>query len=557
MINPCKYKAFISYSHQDKVFAQWLQKGIENYTIPKKLREKYPHLPHDLKRSIFRDDEELSSSLVLSTSLQDALDDSACLIVLCSPHSVVSQWVEKEIGYFKTKHPTRSIYSIIISGEAKEVLPKALGDEPLAVDVQQGKKMALMKMIAVVLDVPFADVWEREKREVKKRALIRLGLGLAFVGVLAYSLLQYKAISSNKELENIHTQMGSIEYKLKRQKLSNDEVYALQNRLQELKEQQKLKQDTLKWFGLVNTSVAKKAKRLYDEKGVDEALAILESQKSRGEDEAYAKKNMLRAKLYIEKHDYTQANHFYEKAVAVDDSYENMYDYVLFLMKEHETQKAQVLLEKLNGYALNREQKANVLNRLGINLRKLKRLDEAENAYKEALTLREQLAKNNPDKYTLDLAWTYNNLGVLYKKTNEVNASQKVHQKAFALRKKLAQDDPKTYTFYVTCSMHNLGELYSGMKESKRAENFFKDAIKIRRTLIVSNPKKYMPALASTLHELATLYVHTKRFKEAEKLYEEALDLRATLAKENPQAYGEDLAKTRKALEQIKSSEVR
>lgn len=368
------------------------------------------------------------------------------------------------------------------------------------------------------------------------------------VGILFYSILQNRAITSNTELESIYTKMSSIEYKLKRNKLSTDEVYALQNSLQELEEMKKTKKDTLKWFGMIKTSVAKKAKAVYDEKGVDEALAILESEKSRGEDVAYAKKNMLRAKLYIEKHDYEEANYFYEKAVAVDESYLNVYDYALFLMKENDTQKAHLLLEKLNKYDLNMQQKANVLNRLGINYRKLKQLDKAEESYIKALKLREDLAKKNPDKHNIDLAWTYNNLGVLYKKTNDLDASEEVHYKAYELRKGLAKKDPKKYTYFVTCSMHNLGELYSSMFQSNKAEVFFEDAITIRRTLVSQNPKQYMPALASTLHELAKLYSKTERLGEAQSLYTEALELRRILAKENPQAYGSDLLDTLKGL---------
>jgi hypothetical protein len=192
-----KYKVFISYSHQDKAFAIWLQKGIENYTIPHALREKYPTLPKDLKRSVFRDDEELSSASVLSTALENALDTSERLIVVCSAHVVASEWVEKEIVYFKENHDEEHIYSVIKSGEARDVLPKVLGAEPLAVDVQQGKKKALVKLIATVLDVPFSDLWEREKREAKKRALLRVGLGLLFVSVVTFILLQYMAMSSN------------------------------------------------------------------------------------------------------------------------------------------------------------------------------------------------------------------------------------------------------------------------------------------------------------------------------------------------------------------------
>jgi len=550
-----KYRAFLSYSHKDKAFAVWLQKKIESYVIPQALRRKYPHLPANLKRSVFRDDEELTSASVLSSVLEQALDASERLIVVCSSDAVVSKWVEKEMVYFKKSHVERFIYTVIVNGDVKDVMPNVLGNEVLAVDAQQGKKMALVKIIASLLDVPFSDIWAREKREAKKRTFLRLGIGLVFVLVLLYSLLQYNAITSNAQLEELHVKMSSLEYKLKRSTLNADEIYALQNKLQALKEIKKRKEDTLKWFGMLQTSLAKKAKKVYDDKGVDEALAILESESSQLEDTDFAKKNILRAKLYIEKNDYEQANMFYDKAVTVDGSYENVYEYVLFLMKEHETQKAQALLEKLNSYDLNREQKANVLNRLGINYRKLKRLDEAEACYMDALKLRTKLAKENPKKYRLDLAWTYNNLGVLYKKTNELNASERVHHKAFELRKELAKQDPTKYTFFVTCSMHNLGELYRGMKDVKSAESFFKDAIKIRRELIVSNPKKYMPTLANSLHELATLYVSSNRQKEAKTLYEEALILRTTLATQNPQAYSEDLEKTRKAVDKIVNSE--
>jgi hypothetical protein len=71
-----KYQAFISYSHADIKFARWLQKKIENYKIPNALREKYPHLPKDLKRSIFRDEEELPTSSALPDNLTGALEDS-------------------------------------------------------------------------------------------------------------------------------------------------------------------------------------------------------------------------------------------------------------------------------------------------------------------------------------------------------------------------------------------------------------------------------------------------------------------------------------------------
>jgi tetratricopeptide (TPR) repeat protein len=366
-----------------------------------------------------------------------------------------------------------------------------------------------------------------------------------------YAFMQYTAISSNQELEQINKKISSIEYKLKRSNLSQDEVYRLGGKLKVLEDAKKLKIDTLKWFGLLQTSISKKAKILYDKEGVDAALALLESSKSVAEDENYAKKNMLRAKLYIEKNDYEEATRYYEKAVAIEESYENVYDYVLYLMQERQMDRARVLLEKLRQNDLTTEQKANVFNRLGIVYRNLERYDEAKEMYEKALTLRKTLAKENPDKYNLDLAWTYNNLGVLYKKLNLLKESERMHHKAFSLRKALVEKDADKYTFYVTCSMHNLGELYSGMHETDKAKKFFESSIKIRRKLLPLHPEKYLPALATSLHDLATLYVETNNTIEARKLFNEALSYRITLEKDNPQAYGNDLNETEQALEKL------
>ena len=49
-----KYKAFISYSHQNEKFSQWLHRELERYKIPKDLFHEHAHLAHRLY-PIFRD----------------------------------------------------------------------------------------------------------------------------------------------------------------------------------------------------------------------------------------------------------------------------------------------------------------------------------------------------------------------------------------------------------------------------------------------------------------------------------------------------------------------
>jgi len=193
-----KYKAFVSYSHQDQKFAKWLHRKIENYKIPKSLRQKYPNLPKNLKRTLFIDDEELPTASALPDNLSNAMESSELLIVLCSPSATQSYWVDKEITYFKQHHGEGKVLAVLKEGEPNatyssvydntlEAFPKSLryalnneGEltkertEPLAADARKRsqRKKALIKLIAGILKVDFADLWEREKREARKRRVV-------------------------------------------------------------------------------------------------------------------------------------------------------------------------------------------------------------------------------------------------------------------------------------------------------------------------------------------------------------------------------------------------
>jgi len=237
-----KYKAFISYSHKDEKFAKWLHKKLEDYKIPKDLYEKYPNLPKKLY-PIFRDIEELPTSSSLSQNIIDALKDSAYLIVICSPNSAKSQWVNKEILDFKTIHKDGEdrVLPIILSGEPNakdrddlddnlECFPEALKykvkngkltnerTEPIAADVREGmfdKEFGKLKLIAGLLGVDFEELNQREiKKQKQRRAFLVSGLlgvsGLAGVSIWKWIEVEEAkriVIEKSKELnkENIRT----------------------------------------------------------------------------------------------------------------------------------------------------------------------------------------------------------------------------------------------------------------------------------------------------------------------------------------------------------------
>jgi WD40 repeat protein len=128
-----KYRAFISYSHRDKAWGDWLHRALESYRVPKQLvgsTGRDGAIPARLY-PVFRDRDELPSSSDLHEQIRDALGQSAYLVVVCSPNAAVSPWVAAEILAFKRMGGENRILALIVDGE-----PNA-GDEPTTEDLDE------------------------------------------------------------------------------------------------------------------------------------------------------------------------------------------------------------------------------------------------------------------------------------------------------------------------------------------------------------------------------------------------------------------------------------
>jgi formylglycine-generating enzyme required for sulfatase activity len=207
---PLKYRGFISYSHRDTTWAKWLQRGLEGFKIDKDLagRETARGAIPESLRPIFRDREDFVAGDTLSEQTLEALDASQALIVICSPASAKSHYVNEEIRLFESRHPDRQIIPLIIDGTPDdpedECFPSALkfkvsasgeitteSDQPLGADVRDegdGKDLALAKVIAGLLGLSSDDVFRRAERE--RRATLRRKRGIQIsIGVLAFLLV--------------------------------------------------------------------------------------------------------------------------------------------------------------------------------------------------------------------------------------------------------------------------------------------------------------------------------------------------------------------------------
>jgi WD40 repeat protein len=122
---PPRYRAFISYNHADKKVARLLERRLERYVLPPALRRVRPGLRHDARplRPIFRDDNEMVAGQDLTDRVGDELRDSETLLVVCSPHSAESPWVQMEVAEF-IAHRRGSVIPVVVAGEPNSSNPK-------------------------------------------------------------------------------------------------------------------------------------------------------------------------------------------------------------------------------------------------------------------------------------------------------------------------------------------------------------------------------------------------------------------------------------------------
>ena len=130
-----KYYAFISYSRKNSKAAAYLHKQLEHFRIPVKyVAEENRPAGQKFLRPVFRDRRDLESrGNSFTEDIKAALEHSRHLIVVCSPMSATSVWVNEEIKHFLATHNNdySAIVPIILNGEPgsgddTECLPEAL-----------------------------------------------------------------------------------------------------------------------------------------------------------------------------------------------------------------------------------------------------------------------------------------------------------------------------------------------------------------------------------------------------------------------------------------------
>jgi tetratricopeptide (TPR) repeat protein len=240
MTPPFRYKAFISYSWADRREGDRLLRAIEHFTTPRSLVGlETPIGPTPRRLSpVFKDREEESAGANLRDAVETALENSEFLIVICSPNSVRSKWVPKEVAYFRARRDPSKILPFIIDGEplaseiagreAEECFPSTLRfhsditgsitdqrlEMPLAADARRvgdGVRIATLKIIAAMLGVGLDALVRRvQQRRTRRLQAALAGASLIAVAMAGLALFAVKQRDEARLQRNIATEQRAI-----------------------------------------------------------------------------------------------------------------------------------------------------------------------------------------------------------------------------------------------------------------------------------------------------------------------------------------------------------
>jgi len=118
MATASDFDAFISYSHrQDLALGPALRAALERFAKPW-------YRPRALR--IFRDAANLSASVALWNSIEDALRSSRWFILLASPETARSEWVNREVRWWLDHRGTERL--LLVATASGMVWDEQAGD---------------------------------------------------------------------------------------------------------------------------------------------------------------------------------------------------------------------------------------------------------------------------------------------------------------------------------------------------------------------------------------------------------------------------------------------
>ena len=516
MTDSFRYKAFISYSHTDESWAKWLHGRLETYRVPRHIVRVHG-LDSNRLIPIFRDRDELASSSSLSATIQQALAESECLIVICSPDAAESRWVNEEIKLFKRTGRADRVYCFLVGDPALSFPAAALVDvdgdgyataeetEPLAADAREqadGRNDARLKIISGLLEVPFGLLRDRELRRKHQRLLgvttASIVGTLVMVGLTTFAILARDEAEAQRALAAAaRDEADSVTEFLSGMLTEADPQAMGQTIIEDLREQSRTENgfDPFPTRVLTTINSTDTARRVMDEhllEGAAEAARI-----------EFANQPRAHARILL----------------AIGNSYHaiGLFD-----------SAAALLSQSLELYRLTTgefdDRTLNAQSALATVVYNQGRLGEAESMFSTLLEIRRRLF-GDLHQGTFD---ALNGLALVYSDLHRLQEARLLLEDAVAAMTQLVgMEDPDTLQV-----MTNLGWVLYQMAEYQEAETVTLETLEIKRRVL---GPEHVESLNS-LNNLALIYRRDGRLDKAEETHREELAIsRQVLGEDHPE----------------------
>ena len=519
------YAGFLSYAHADEAVAARLHKALETYKIPK---------GHSGTLSpIFRDANELTAHHSLSEKIQDAVEGSRVLIVLCSPAAKASHWVNEEIRLFRKMHGESAVFCVLAEGSPETAFPLALlegGREPLAANLGATKssfQLGVTQIAAAMLGVGLDTLIQRDARRKRRRLQAVTAGALLFSGLMGATT--FSAVTARKAADTNRQQAeGLVEFMIKDMKEKLEPV----GRLDILDD---IGQRAVKYYEaqdiakLSDDSLARQARARHILGQV--ALESHDFDKAHAEMQATAR---LTREIYDRNPDDTDAIfthaqseywvgsiYYYEKKFQeVAPYWENYADLGKHLY-ETDTKNLEWILERAWGE-----------NNLGLINLKLENLNLAKSKFLRAADFFDQALMLSPEnsQTTMELANVKAGLAQIAVKEDDRNAALALRMKQISLYEQLLEDDPQNYLILFRRTQASARVITDILIDAKSPEfeEMLKQSFLHYEEMINRNPKndnwkrEYTTYLRELRAMIAANQLSSEYLPEIEKLIIEA-----------------------------------
>ncbi len=175
------------------------------------------------------------------------------------------------------------------------------------------------------------------------------------------------------------------------------------------------------------------------------------------------------------------------------------------------------------------DQRAHFLNKYAILQKKLKRREEAEKLYTEAINLYSQLAESDPT-YRANAAQVRGNRANVYRQLKQSEKAEREYLAVINDYRQIAADSGSNYDKHIARNLINLGIFYkntldNGIGTLEKALKALDEAFQLRSKLAESDPDTYQYSMAIVLRIKAETYNAAKKYADAYEFAGQAASL--------------------------------